>query len=319
MRLLFNNACIKSIECTTVASDFSITDDNELTVNWNISIGWYNPSLVNFYCSNKSIDIILTELDCNAEECDERISGVPIKNKSYTFLRKLTACAKYSYRILEKPLDVELFIENSLEAKEQFQKINFEVYQGRDQVESINISWPYENFPLCTKKFRIEVREESLLIKSFETSNNINETIEEVQPCATYEISVFSISSDKVVQREFGDTKSYNTSTAIPAGIKNLRVEYNVDKSIDASWEAPNYAKCVKNYQIEAESSVDNRSDSTNRNNIVFVNVFACIIYKVRVIPVLLFTEITGIPVEKEIRVPSRGWLLKLKLLKKNQ
>ena len=311
MRFLFNNACIKSIECSTVATNFSITDDNELTVNWNISIGWYNPSLVNFYCSNKSIDIVLTELDCNAELCDERIIGVSIKNKSYTFLRKLTACAKYNYSIVDKPSgDAETLIKNSsLEAKEQFQKIDFEVYQRQDQVESIYISWPYENFPLCPKKFRIEVREEKSLIKVFETNKNINETIEEVQPCSKYEISVFSISSDKVVQRELGDTKSFNTITAIPDGIKNLKVEYN-QESIDASWEAPSYAKCVKNYKIEVESSVDNRSDTTNRTNTVFVNVFACIIYTVRVIPVLLFDEIIAIPVEREIRVPSRGLLI---------
>lgn len=316
MNFLFNNSCIKPIECTTVASDFSITDDNELTVNWNISIGWYNLSIVNLYCSNKSIDIILTELECTTGECDERISVVLIKNKSYTFSKKLKACAKYSYLILEKPSgEVNPVIEISLVAKEQFQKIDFEVFQDRNEVESINISWPYESYPLCPKKFKIEVRENSLLFKSSETSKNINVTIEAVQPCSTYEISVVSLSADEVPQKEFGDTKSYNTLVAIPAGIKNLKLEYNDDKSIDASWETPNYAKCVKSYIIEAESSVDNRSESTTRNNIVFVNVFACIVYRIRVTPVLRFTEIAGNPADGDIRVPSRGWLRKLKLI----
>lgn len=255
-----------------------------------------------------NIDIQLTELECNAPDCTETVSRLPIKDLTYTFKRKLEACAKYTYRIIEKQWEENVpTIERNVDAKEQFQKIQINIVQEHESSTSLQVDWAYNDYPLCPRKFKIEVREDNVLKKEFESSK-LSETINDLEPCVTYSISVLPFGSDKA-QVDFGDTEIHTMNAAIPSGIQNLDVEYKPEeKSIDIKWTAPNFAsKCVRNYVVAAQSNVDNRSLATNFTNEKIVNVFACTTYTVKVYAATFYEGMQGADVLKELRVPSRG------------
>lgn len=306
---IIDKFCFKFTDCNLTESSYILSDKNDLTVTWKVNV---IENLIDNYCDSVFIDIQLVQLDCDPLDADctgttETVSRFPIKNFTYTFKRKLEACAKYKYNIIEKrweetkPTDEVLF-----NAREQFQKIEMSITQERDQLESVQVDWVYDDYPLCPKKFKIEVREGTTLMREFDT-NETYETVNDLEPCVTYSITVFPIGSDKLLS---GDTKMYTMLPALPSGIRNLSIIYNPDeKYLDVNWVEPREAsKCVKDYVVIAQSNVDNRETVREKTSEKIVDVFACITYTIKLYATTFFDGLKGAEVSKEIRIPSRGW-----------
>lgn len=292
-------------------SSYTLSDENDLIVNWNVTL--INTNLINIYCNGTYVDIQLTQLNCNTTECTETVSGLPISNFTYTFKTKLKACAKYKYTIIEKLTEGDeeepATLEGVVDANEQFQKITMTINQTVDQITSLQVEWSYDEYPLCQRKFKIEVREASVLIKDFSTEK-INETINDLEPCGTYEITVYPISSDKF-HIEFGDTQTYTMNVAVPSGIQNLTVSNkSEEKFMDVTWLPPKEAsKCIKNYVVTVQSNVKNQTIESTSGKVTVVDVFACTTYVVKVYATTLISDMQGAEIPKEIRIGSRGLL----------
>ena len=299
IRVLF----FESTDCFLAEVTINISVDNELTVNW-------TTEGVTLLCNFYQIRIELELKDCGNLQCIENIDGIPLANLSLKLPNKLVACASYEIRFYETDINKDgPTVTEEFESNEIFQK--FEIEVEKNDPTSLYISWSYEDYPLCSKKFQIKVLQDNVVFKSFEITKSTETMIDDLEPCETYYITVYPMQNEEVMTL-YGGSINYTMDSAQPGPIRDFKVEYNdEDESIDVSWLAPDFAaKCINNYSIRADSDYDNKTRSSNGINLIqktnFPNVFACVFYTIKINADTIHGK-KGEESFKEILIPSRG------------
>lgn len=260
------------------------------------------------FCDFTFISIQLTQENCENSSCSETAEQIRINDFMYTFSKPLEACAIYQYQIFEQPWNDVPSIDEKITTNEQFQNITLRIEQAHLELSSLNISWMNTEYLLCPKKYQIKVRENNE-VKSQLVSTLLIETIRDLVPCVTYEISVYPIGSDNTVMEVYGHTENHTMNSVNPSGIQDLILDYSsIDNAIDISWTPPaEGASCIGTYTIEAISEVDYRTKNSTIPKENIPRVFACVAYTIVVTTHPLNSEIQAIQHFKEIVIPGRG------------
>lgn len=288
------------LDCNLTESTFELSDTNELTVNWIID------STIP-YCTFNHVKIELTLKDCDTD-CTTTVDRIPISNFTYKFAKALEACGSYEYRIIENQYgNQSARIMNQFRSHHIHQIIEFQVKELEDQT-NLRVFWSYTQYPLCPKKFRVEVYQMNSKIRSL-YSEKTSETIDDLEPCEEYIISVNPMIVDEVFFI-YGSNKTYSMSPVIPTGIRNLTLKYNENESlIDINWLAPKLgSKCVESYEARVESIQYNRTKSDKDTKTNFQNIFACGEYKFE-ITANTINSMKSASVVESMKIPPRGMI----------
>lgn len=250
--------------------------------------------------------IELTIINCTTTDCITILDNVRVSKLSQTVNGELEACGTYIYKIYQYDVDPNNPVaQNEFTANERFEKIEIAVSQINGDT-SVFIAWNYYLYSRCSRRFFVEVSWGRGIKSSFETIE-ITATIEDLEPCETYNITVQPITSNSE-QALYGSTKTYVMREVIPHPVTNLSALYNEnDAAIETYWKEPQFGdKCVKNYAVNFESDVDNRTRNPTSTTEKLPNVFACVLYTIRVTTITLSgNNVNG--VTKEFNTPSRG------------
>jgi len=270
-------------DCNVTESFYSLTENNELTIYWNVTSAY--PTV---FCQNVYIDIELSLDECTPDtnkisECTDKIKQIQVMDLSYTFAYELETCAEYEYRVYEEN-STEATFKGEFYAHEKFEQITIIIEQISDS--SINVSWPYGDYPHCRLAFVTTVRDGLVEKKKLET-DALFEEITDLEPCETYEITVKPVARDNIEQPQFGDATNYTMNEVMPTKIlrENMNVAYiEADLAIEINWDVPTTStKCIDIYKVLLTSDTEHRSTTTKLPKEKLANVYACEPYTVQV------------------------------------
>lgn len=257
------------------------------------------------FCQHLFVNIQLTAKDCDFD-CTLVDQSVNLTNLSYTFSEKLEACRAYKLKLSKDQILQEGNFVEEFEAREEFVKIQATVEEQIDPI-ALKVSWVDTKFPYCEKNFfKVEVRQNNKEILQVETSNSY-QTIYNLEPCEDYVVSVYPLSQGESMI-EFGDSLNHTMASMEPSGIRSLSTTYDeIAFSIKIDWQPPEFgSKCVKEYELKIESEFDNRTKNINTTSENFLNVLACVSYRVK-INSWTIDNLKAAEVVQDYEIPSRG------------
>lgn len=263
--------------------------------------------------------INLTRKKCDNVDCDEETiisDQLSLSVLSYTFPKKLDACAEYEYKIIELRIESGIpTVTENFTSNEQLEIVNITISEEKTELSTniLHVSWNAMKHLFCPKRYRLEV-EGSTIIR-LETQSQ-NESILSLEPCEIYNISISSLPSltdepARTFIENFVSKVEYKMLSKNPSKIRDLQLKYNDgENEVLINWTEPERAKkCIKEYEIIAKSEEDSKRANVTVTETKIGNVFACNTYEFSVIP-RTDESIAGETASKEFTIPSRGQFL---------
>lgn len=106
--------------------------------------------------------------------------------------------------------------------------------------------------------------------------------------------------------RAYGTEASHTMRVTLQTAIRDLNA-VDEDGGISLTWKEPlNGSKCIKHYEVEKISELDNGTRNTSNLYENFRNVIACHSYDFKVVARII-NDMSGAPISKTFLVPSRG------------
>ncbi|CRL00763.1 CLUMA_CG014018, isoform A [Clunio marinus] len=286
-------------DCIILITTTEISDENILTIKWTTDFN--DPSI----CDSKTLNLSLTWLECDDETCKQEAS-VLITRFSYSFPQKLEACGNYEYEIIEiKWNGEESKIAQQIQANEEFEDIELKVFQDVESYFAVFLMWNRNENLLCEPNYKFELSSIETTRESY--LKEVNVTIEGLDPCETYTITLYPAYKNNTLVESKGSSITYTMNQINPPPIRNLTVEYlENEKSLAVSYTPPvSGSKCVKTYEILVESDMEARNISTTLTREVFNLVYACTIYDITVFSTT-FSDLETARETKNILIPTR-------------
>lgn len=281
-----------------MAPNYNLSSSNILVVTWSTN---GSQSL----CIANITSIYLKDLDCEAkcpsgsnstcvpDRCNSCINSctftapiIPVLNYTYRFPSPLSPCRNYQVVIGYRGIFIylESFFTSKSDNFRNPSNVTVNEYLDGERMINLTVNWDYEI--KCPQDFKVSLidgeKPKEIEVKNG-ISSSLTATFTNITACTNYTVKVSTITTGTPLDT----TIFYESRKVPPSEIRDFNITTKIDASvsvIEAKWENPIYgAKCIKSYNLIAESVYENRSVFVEGPSHQFTNVVACANYNITI------------------------------------